>query len=417
MKLANLPKLSFSALLTLSLLALNLQPAHAGLYVFSTHTFTNCSATGYTGPLQAACRTAYSTTWDENDAYFKVNNGLQIWTVPATGLYTIKAIGAAGGQILSNTTGLGASIQGDFNLSQGETVTILVGQKGINLNTSYGQGGGGGSFVLKSDQTKLVIAGGGGTRGNGGGNSNLDSLVRVHADASITTTAKDANTYVETGGLGGTNGNAGGSVSSSWNGYAGSGFLQDASTGGAKSWANGSLGGNINTYGYGGFGGGGSAGQYGGSGGGGYSGGGANTRHGPGGGGSSYNSGASKIETLTATIANGSVVITLKALSISDSAISLTLPNSIAYRTYANVVATASVLGRVTFYANGKRVAGCISLPTISSGTITATCRLRPSTRAPIQLSAQLVPSDSSAYRSSQVTGGTMTVAPRSTPR
>jgi len=376
-------------------------PAHAGLYSFTSHTFTPCAATGNTGPTQVQCRTAYVTAWDETDSNFTVANGIQTWTVPISATYSIKAVGAAAGPQSSNPVGVGASIQGDFTLTEGETLTILVGQRGTTVNSSYGQGGGGGTFVIKSDGTKLVIAGGGGSNGNGGGHAGTVSYTRLYADASLTTTAKTADTYVEAGGAGGTNGSAGATSVSSWNGHPGAGFLQDAPSGGAKKFSNGMLGGTDASYGNGGFGGGAAAGWYGGSGGGGYSGGGANSRHGPGGGGGSFNSGLNKVETLTATEAPGSVVITLLSLTRINTTVSISAPASATFRSTATITATVSAPGRVTFLANEKRIPGCISIATVTAGSITATCNWKSSSRGSVNLSAQLVPTDSSTYLSS----------------
>ena len=162
-------------------------PAHAALYTFNSHTFTNCTATGNTGPTQTQCRSAYTTTWDESDSNFTVVNGIQIWTVPASGTYRIRANGATGGGYAGGNYGYGASIQGDFTLSQGETLSILVGQQGIASGGGYAQGGGGGSFVIRKDLSILAIAGGGGSMGSGGGDAGSSRTARACGDASLTT--------------------------------------------------------------------------------------------------------------------------------------------------------------------------------------------------------------------------------------
>jgi Glycine rich protein len=379
--------------------------ANAALYSFTNHTFTNCSATGNTGPSQASCRSAYSTTWDESDSNFTALNGIQRWTVPASGTYRIRAIGATGGGTGAGYYGYGASIQGEFTLSQGEVLKILVGQQGLANGGGYGQGGGGGTFVTSSSDSILVIAGGGGSMGNGGGDAGSLRTARACGDASLTTSGNAGCTYSaapsDSYGVGGTNGGSGGESTAAWKGYPGSGFTTDALAGGAKSWANGSAGGNDTTYAVGGFGGGGSAGMYGGSGGGGYSGGGASPRHSHGGGGGSFNSGTNKVEALTSSIAQGSVVITLVSIAISDTTTTLALPSSFTYRIPTNLVATVTAPGKVTFFANGKRIGGCINISTISSSGITATCSYKPSLRGQIQISATFTPSDTSAYRPS----------------
>ena len=60
-----------------------------------SRTFTNCSKTGKYGPNQTECNTAYSGT--NLNGEVTVNNGIQEWTVPSNGTYTIIAYGAQGG--------------------------------------------------------------------------------------------------------------------------------------------------------------------------------------------------------------------------------------------------------------------------------------------------------------------------------
>ena len=58
----------------------------------------------------------------------------------------------------------GAKIIGQFNLNQGDTLNIIVGQSGEDSNGGLkGGGGGGGTFVyINNSETPLIIAGGGG---------------------------------------------------------------------------------------------------------------------------------------------------------------------------------------------------------------------------------------------------------------
>jgi hypothetical protein len=106
---------------------------------------------------------------------FTTSAGIQIWTVPITGTYTIQATGASGsfGNAGSGTGGLGARVKGDFNLNRGDKIRILVGQMGFHPGTTVSGdgaagGGGGGSFVVSGTtgtldaQVLLVAAGGGG---------------------------------------------------------------------------------------------------------------------------------------------------------------------------------------------------------------------------------------------------------------
>ncbi|MCB0657593.1 MAG: hypothetical protein KDC57_15710, partial [Saprospiraceae bacterium] len=225
---------------------------------------------------------------------------------------TIKVRGAQGGSVSINcsaTGGLGAEMIGDFAVTPGESLMILVGQQGFSNNADAG--GGGGSFVVGPGNTPLIIAGGGGGATNNisqcGGNRN-------GIDASITTSGTaSANGLV----AGGTAGNGGGASSGSGGG--GGGFLTNgvAGTGLAnnngKSFLNGGIGGTGNNNDSGGFGGGGAGWFTGGNGGGGggYSGGGTSGTqpYRGGGGGGSFNGGTNQFNSAAVQTGNGLVVI------------------------------------------------------------------------------------------------------------
>ena len=160
------------------------QYASFALYSFSSHTFTNCGATGRSGPTLANCKSSYSTTWENDTDLFNVQTqGIQEWTVPSTGTYRIEAYGAQGGNGSgSSTGGLGARMRGDFSLTNGEVIKIMVGQQGGEDGNSVG--GGGGTFVIKSPYNNtasiLVIAGGGGGEARGHEPEALPQLGLLH---------------------------------------------------------------------------------------------------------------------------------------------------------------------------------------------------------------------------------------------
>ena len=85
--------------------------------------------------------------------------------MPYTGQYRIEAVGAAGGYDSEPNSfqyrGRGARMVGTFNLTQRETIKILVGQEGVH-SSSWSSGGGGGTFVVRESNTPLIVAGGGG---------------------------------------------------------------------------------------------------------------------------------------------------------------------------------------------------------------------------------------------------------------
>ena len=273
--------------------------------------FRNAGVTGRIGPTQAQVDANYSGTNLEGDINM-TDQGIQEWTVPVTGTYTIAAWGAQGGNGSNNsgssTTmgGLGARMKGEFTLTAGEKLKILVGQKGSEeTSASYRpSGGGGGTFVVKSDNTKLIIAGGGG----GGG------------DPSYGQTDGGDGIVEETNGNTGSVGNGG--DASSYNG-GGAGFTGNGLVSGttaANSFTNGGTGGNPSghaTQAVGGFGGGG-AGRLLPGGGGGYSGGkttGNWSGSGSAFGGGSFNSGANQDNMAGANEGHGKVFIVLGSAS------------------------------------------------------------------------------------------------------
>jgi hypothetical protein len=225
---------------------------------------------------------------------------------------TIQAIGAAGGNG-SSANGLGASIQGDFPVTPGETLSILVGQQGQTGSASPGNsngGGGGGSFVWRGDgpvtPSNLLVAAGG-----GGGASTIEGNAGVNA--SLTSNGTDGNP----GGTGGSGGRGGSSAAFSAGGGAGilPSPLGDGGSfegEGGQSIFNGGAGGAGINDSNGGFGGGGGGGVAEGGGAGGFSGGGAGGNEeviGGGGGGGSQNNGTNQVNTAGAGIGNGQVTI------------------------------------------------------------------------------------------------------------
>jgi len=268
--------------------------------------FTTCSQSGRTGPVQSQCNSAYLGTDLAGDV--TLSSGVQSWIVPLTATFRITVLGAGGGSTTnsSDAGAQGTSMRGDFSLTQGQVLQVLVGQQGTGWG--YTSGGGGGSYVglgsNYSSATPLIVAGGGGGGGDSGGNgydaSTGESGVTGHP-----------NYGAGSGGNGNSNDTNGG-----W-GSGGAGFYgngtspytgsraQSFRNGGAGSTSHGSCCGSCNGA-PGGFGGGGSGACNGGGGGGGYSGGGQG-----GGGGGSYNDGVNQSNQANANSSNGQVTITL----------------------------------------------------------------------------------------------------------
>ncbi len=288
-----------------------------GLYEFTSHTFTNCGITGRFGPTISQCRSSYTTSWDENPAFFNMSSqGIQEWTVPETGTYRIEVWGAEGGSGLGGAGGRGARMRGDFSFTTGDVIKILVGQEGQDWSGSCeGGGGGGGSYVTTSSNSPLIIAGGG-----GGASIYSSDLSRMNGTTSTSGQNGTSNGGSSGMGYGGTGGNGSLTANGSGSGSGGGGLLTDGMTGtdgpeGGDAFINGGAGGVQNRGGAGGFGGGGS-GRHTGAGAGGYSGGGCGgytsscSSCGGGGGGGSYNSGTNQSNSSGVNTGHGEVTIT-----------------------------------------------------------------------------------------------------------
>ena len=285
-------------------------------YSFTSHTFTNCGQTGRDGPSLATCKSSYSPSWTDDTDYFNVTgdyNGIQMWTVPATGTYRIDAYGAQGASgDGSYVGGKGARMRGDFALTQGEIIRIAVGQKGLGQSSGRNGGGGGASWVIQSPYTDttaiLVIAGGGsGTRTQVSQNG-TDAVTGLDARIGSGSSMTNSGALLSTAYRG-----QGPPISANSWGSSGGGFTSDGAAdygdGGGNGWNNDLEGGYYNSHSYdGGFGGGGSGqGRYGGGGGGGYSGGQGGRVAG---GGASYNNGSNKNNEAGNREEHGQVIIT-----------------------------------------------------------------------------------------------------------
>jgi len=227
---------------------------------------------------------------------FTYTGGFQTFTATTGGTYVIDAFGAQGGRsaVAIFDGGMGAGVEGIFNLAAGQVIDIAVGGLGIALEGNSA-GGGGGSFVTSAGIALLVAGGGGGTNYYQGQDGQP-------ADGSTTGAGGS-------GGVGGLYAVGGGGGGGGFNGNGESGTAGRFTAGGAGGNGYPSLAGS----GSGGFGGGGDGGVgyfAGSGGGGGFNGGFGGNPNGGGGGGSSYNAGTA--QTVLGTRAgNGLVTIDL----------------------------------------------------------------------------------------------------------
>lgn len=352
------------------------------------------------------------------DLTFAYTGDYYSWTVPYTTEYTLQAWGASGGGGIAATSGGGADAygvggaggysSGKKTFTAGTVLYIYVGQKGFLTTSESFNGGGGGNVsatglylggfsgggashiatsvgllsTLASNQSSVLIVAGGGGAGAGG-------------------SAAGWETYAKSGGAGGgssglqgqTNAGGGGTQlaggSSSATPVTASGFGRGATCTSAT-------GNHIS----------------GGGGGGGWYGGGAGADNGgAGGGGSGYVSPLSETSTIagnqtmpdpaggttTGRVGNGVVKISYQVSIETTTTLSIAgNQRNLIYNSPVDLTATISTAGRVTFFANGKRIAKCISLLASS----TAICRYVPTIKGSIAIIASLKPS-SNGYKSS----------------
>jgi hypothetical protein len=355
--------------------------------------------------------------------------GIQEWVVPTTGFYGLEVAGAHGAAATgSNGTrgGRGALITAKKTLLAGTRLYVVVGQAG---SASANQGGGGGaSFVrigVGSDTSTLIVAGGGGgnrigSSANGGDASTTTSGTSTGSLYNVGTATTFysntvANSYPSTTSTPpqGTSSNAytrvglGGLAAISNFGDGGAGWLGDGyddgtgpTTAGLKLSGTAQGGGGTGSS-AGGFGGGGNgAGSSGGGGGGGYTGG--NSGHIAGGGGSfvnGYDTQTITIDTARSFANNGTAVHGYVTITF----ISATAPNSVILSAAGNissvfkgisvvVTATVGTPGKIIFYANGKRIPGCIGRNALTS----IDCSWKPPVQGSVRVTAVLVPTDTS---------------------
>ncbi|MDA1048392.1 MAG: cadherin-like domain-containing protein, partial [Verrucomicrobia bacterium] len=274
------------------------------------YTFTNASATGRLGPTQAQANSAYSGT-TLGDKVTINTQGIQEWTVPTTGTYRIEVWGAGE---TTKSSGKGARMRGDFNMTINTTLKLAVGQMGETPG-----GGHGGTFLGTITNQPIIVAGGG---------AGVTNFISNLSNGSIDQNGSDGNL-----GRGGNNGQGGHSTEfSSYGGGGGGGFDSNGTAGTNYSgkgvaFVFGALGGTANSSASisqrknGGFGGGGAGyatnepaggGGFSGGGGGGYAGKGQiNGQDRFAGGGGSFNSGSNQINEAGANSGHGKVVITL----------------------------------------------------------------------------------------------------------
>lgn len=267
------------------------------------------------GAVLALCATGAALADTVSFAY---TGAQQSFTVPAgVTLVKITAAGAQGGIVTGNggpfAGGLGATMSGEFSVTPGSVLQVVVGGQG---NPSvYTSGGGGGSGVSLG-ATALIVAG-------GGGGVDYQDLSYTGRHATTATVGVDGNNNAGSGGTAGADGSdftySGNNTS-----RGGRGWL---SGGAGSTGLNGVSASTTVTVGSWGLGGGGGSVGEGycncGGGGGGYSGGGSAGTNASGGGGGSYNSGANQANVAGNHSGNGVVTLEYTAQAVAPQPVPL----------------------------------------------------------------------------------------------
>lgn len=139
----------------------------------------NISSTGSPTALFGSCpdsQTFYPSPFIGGGVASISTGRSQTFIAPQTGIYTIEAWGAQGGQSgTSHVGGKGGYVRGEYSITVGTVLVIFVGQQGENDPFTNAAGGGGGTNVVKAlgppyvgYYLALAVAGG----GAGGGTSN-----------------------------------------------------------------------------------------------------------------------------------------------------------------------------------------------------------------------------------------------------
>jgi len=231
---------------------------------------------------------------------FNYTGSIESFTVPAgVTCLRIEAHGAQGG----GNGGKGARMRGDFPVTPGELLRILVGGAGAATN-GYSSGGGGGSFVTRQNNEPLIIAGGGGGQSSPCTHGNMHATTSENGLAAYNAQRQ----YQPYSGVGGSGGQ-GGKAAAGNGGAGGAGLNGNGAASNLKYYSiafiNGGQAGD-----HGGFGGGGGRGWYGAGGGGGYSGGGGSySNYTVGGGGGSFNCGREQSNTAAVRTGHGLITI------------------------------------------------------------------------------------------------------------
>ena len=137
-----------------------LENGNAGLS-FQAYGSNASELVGYLGPSVSNLRSAYqSNSWGEwvtQDNYFTTTStGIQVWYPPTTATYKI-VMESPKHHNAPPSSGLGVKLEFTFDLTKGERLFILPGQKcSPNTDGNSSFGGNGGTFLVRSNGTSAT---------------------------------------------------------------------------------------------------------------------------------------------------------------------------------------------------------------------------------------------------------------------
>lgn len=214
-------------------------------YEFTTFSFTAAGTTGRYGPTSEALARAYlGAPFMASSELFHVDDGIQKWMVPDSGIYNIFVRAPCHFSYGAPSCKLEVTLP----LLMGDVLSMVVGQFGATAHDGCG-----GSFVASANRGLIAIAGGGG----GYNGTSTRSAVTTTYDEDSNVSSAGGRTVVSAAVEGASSYGGGGA------GYSvdGAGAPASAPVSGrfeaALSFLNGAIGGFMNGYGSGGFGGGG----------------------------------------------------------------------------------------------------------------------------------------------------------------
>mgnify|MGYP003135721741 CR=1 FL=1 len=155
-------------------------PAQTALFSFTSYKFEYANDTGRHVDAEANQNWNQQSWYSNYFTYTDYTNqaGAHSFVIPATGTYTIRMKGAAGGQYVNTNPnisqaypGEGAYLEFDYPFTQGDVIAFVLGR--IGEAGSGGTGGGGGTYLFFRDSVTWQLTSGTQGHANAANNTGL----------------------------------------------------------------------------------------------------------------------------------------------------------------------------------------------------------------------------------------------------